>query len=543
MPGTTPLRDSVVVSATFDHSVSDGSVVMASADKISALRGMRDVFSAEYLHARRVQVRLAQHLRLHGYKPVDAPILENTELYLRKAGEDIAARLYEFDYRSRRVALRPEVTASILRAYVEHLQDEPLPLRLQYSGPVFRYEKPQQHRYRQFTLSGAELLGARGPRADAEIIHLACSGLERVGVRDYKLVIGYTGVLEGFLEGLGLRMQLVNFLLRNMENLRKRGIDAVVASLREIYPEYESAATAVSGDNADGKQSQQLINVLREMTDGEAHQAITDLLHSLNIRIDSNRAEGEVIERLLHKIREDQQAPKLQVALDFMGRLGELAGEPAEILPEARALAADFELDCGALDALGRTLVCLADYGAISGSIELDFGLNRGLHYYTGLIFELHCPTSAGEAIQICGGGRYDNLISILGGGEATPALGFAYGIERIASVLAAEAGAPAEAAAVAVIPVADDDFAAGFAIAEELRARGIAAEVSIDGRNLGRSLKRADRRGATLVIIIGGAERAAQTALLREMRSRRERPVALADLAETVEELLSADE
>ena len=517
---------------------------MPSADKISALRGMRDVFSAEYARRRQVQDRLEQHLRLHGYQPIDLPILENTELYLRKSGEDIAARLYEFDYRSRRVALRPEVTASILRAYVERLQDEPLPLRLQYFGPVFRYEKPQQNRYRQFTLSGAELLGAKGPRADAEIINLACSGLEQVGIRDYKLVIGHTDVLEGFLQGLGLRKQLVNFLLRNMENLRKRGIDAVVASLREIYPEYErAAATADGNENRGGSRSQQLINVLREMTDGEAHQAITDFLHSLNIRIDSNREEGEVIERLLQKIREDQQGPKLQVALDFMQRLGELVGEPAETLPQAHSLAADFKLEGRALDALGRTLECLAEYGDIRGDIELDFGLNRGLHYYTGLIFELHCPAETGEVIQICGGGRYDNLVSILGGGEATPALGFAYGIERIASVVNVKNGAASAEGAVCVIPVAEEDFAAGVAIARELRARGVATVVNIDSRNLGRSLKRADRRGARLVIIIGEAERAAQAALLRDMRSRRERTVALAELAGVVEELLSADE
>ncbi len=504
---------------------------------------MRDVFSAEYASQRQVQDRLEQHLRMHGYQPVDLPILENTELYLRKSGEDIAARLYEFDYRSRRVALRPEVTASILRAYVEHWQDEPLPLRIQYSGPVFRYEKPQQHRYRQFTLSGAELLGAAGPRADAEIIHLACSGLEQAGIRDYKLVIGQSDVLEGFLHGLGLRKQLVNFLLRNMENLRKRGSDAVVASLQEIYPEYDGdAATAVGSEMAGGAQSQQLINVLREMTDNEAHQAITDFLRSLNIRIDSNREDGEVVERLLHKIREDQQGPKLQVALNFMQRLGELAGEPMATLRQAQDLATDFKLDGRALDELGRTLRCLAAYGSIAGDIELDFGLNRGLHYYTGLIFELHCPTVGGEVVQICGGGRYDNLVSILGGGEATPALGFAYGIERIASVLKAVGGAPPEEGDVCVIPVADDDFAAAFAIADELRGIGIATEVSIDGRGLGRGLKRADRRGATLVIIIGEAERTAQTAILREMRNRQERRVPRAELAGLVEELLSAD-
>ena len=514
---------------------------MPSADRIAALRGMRDVFSAEYARQRQVQDRLERHLRLHGYQLLDLPILENTELYLRKSGEDIAARLYEFDYRSRRVALRPEVTASILRAYVEHMQDEPLPLRIQYSGPVFRYEKPQQNRYRQFTLSGAELLGVKGPRADAEIINLACGGLERLGIRDYKLVIGHTDVLEGFLQALDLRKQLVNFLLRNMENLRKRGIDAVVASLREIYPEYESATSTTAADG-ENNQSHRLINVLREMTDGEAHQAITDFLGSLNIRIDANRAEGEIVERLLHKIREDQQGPKLQIALDFMGRLGELVGEPATVLRQAQALVADFKLGGAALDALGRTLECLAEYGDISGDIELDFGLNRGLHYYTGLIFELHCPLETGEVIQICGGGRYDNLVSILGGGEATPALGFAYGIERIASVLKPANGAAPVNGSVCVIPVAEDDFAAAFGIAEDLRARGIATEVSIDGRNLGRSLRQADRRGARLVIIIGEAERADQSAILRNMRSCQEGRVPQAKLAETVEELLSAD-
>ncbi|MCE2472007.1 MAG: ATP phosphoribosyltransferase regulatory subunit, partial [Anaerolineae bacterium] len=286
---------------------------------------------------------------------------------------------------------------------------------------------------------------------------------------------------------------------------------------------------AQAGDN----QSQQLIKVLREMTDGEAHQAITDFLHSLNIRIDANRAEGEVIERLLHKIREDQQGPKLQVALDFMQRLGELTGDPAQTLSRARALAADFKLDGGALDALGRTLDCLAEYGDISGDIELDFGL----------IFELHCPTDSGEMIQLCGGGRYDNLVSILGGGETTPALGFAYGIERIASVLEAGANEPPADGDVCVIPVAEADFAAAFTIAEELRARNIATEVSIDGRNLGRSLKRADRRGAALVIIVGEAERAAQMAILRDMRGRQERRVPLAELAGTVAERLNAAE
>ena len=515
---------------------------MATADKITALRGMRDVFSAEYARRRQIQQTLERQLRLYNYVPIDLPILENTELYLRKSGEDISARLYEFDFKNRRVALRPELTASVARAYVERLQDEPLPLRVQYAGPVFRYEKPQQNRYRQFTLAGAELLGAGGARADAELLHLACRGLERVGVRDYKLVISHTAALDGFLRQLGLRKQLLNHLLRNMENLRKRGLSHVVESLQAVFPEFEPAPvegeTAAKPGQAGGSQ---LIDLLRDMTDGEARGAIADFLHSLNIRIDTNRDEAEVIDRLLHKIREDEQSPKLRIALDFMTRLGELIGPPREALPRADALAAEYNLDRTAIAALEEGLACLAEYGELSGELEIDFGLNRGLHYYTGLMFEIHGKTADGEALQLCGGGRYDNLISILGGGEPAPAAGFAYGVERIAHILDTGERASLNRPDVYLIPIADADVAAGNQIANALRARELVVEASIDGRSLRRSLRHADRKGAPLVIIIGEAERERGSAILREMGSHQEWTLPTDELPRRVEELLRA--
>ena len=106
---------------------------MPKAEKIHALRGMRDVISGGLESRRRIQAELEAHLRLYAYQPIELPILENTELYLRKSGEDIAARLYAFDYKSRRIALRPELTASILRAYIERQEAHPLPLRWQYA--------------------------------------------------------------------------------------------------------------------------------------------------------------------------------------------------------------------------------------------------------------------------------------------------------------------------------------------------------------------------------------------------------------------------
>ena len=513
---------------------------MPAVDKINALRGLRDIHSAEFAQYRAIERRLERHLRLHGYRAMDLPILENTELYLRKSGEDIAARLYEFDFKSRRISLRPEFTASILRAYVERLQDEPLPLRIQYSGPVFRYEKPQQHRYRQFTLAGVELLGVKGPRADAEVLHLACSGLERLGIQDYTLTIGHSALLEDFLNRLGLRKQLFNFLLRNMENLRKHGADEVLASLEQIYPELASANAPASDSQASSDKSQQLVNVLREMSQGEAHQAVADFLHSLNIRIAGGRDESEVIEGLLRKIREDQQAPIVQLALAFMSRLAQLAGPPGQVLPAARALAEEYDLERDALASLERALACLDECGERTGITRLDFGMNRGLHYYTGLIFELHGASQDGETIQLCGGGRYDNLVSTLGGSEATPALGFAYGIERLASALPSVSKSPPAAF---VIPVAEADFAGASAIADDLRAHDIAAELSLDARGLRRSLKRANRRGAGLVIIVGEDERRQNAAILRDMVTRDERLVPLAQLADTAREWISAHE
>ena len=514
---------------------------MSSADKIFALRGMRDVFSAEYAARRQIQNELEGHLRLHAYAPIDLPILENTELYLRKSGEDIASRLYEFNFKGRRLALRPEITASILRAYVEGLQDEPLPLRVQYTGPVFRYEKPQQNCYRQFTITGAEMLGASGWMADAEIVYLACAGLEKLGIQQYKLVIGHTEVLAGFLHRLGLRKQLLNFLLRNMENIRKRGMPFVVESLREIDPQLElTAADLHRADTADPIRSQQLVHVLREMSDAEAHQAIADFLYSLNIRIDASRDEGEVIDRLLHKIREDQQGPKLRRALNYMQRLSELVGAPADVLPAARKLLDEYGQHPGALATLESLRKRLAWFGSLNAEIQLDFGLNRGLHYYTGLMFEIHCRSQSGEEIQLCGGGRYDNLVTVLGGSASVPALGFAYGIERIASLL--HVGEPARRSQpdVYIIPIEDADYPCSLEVARGLRGRNVVVEVGIDRRSVRRSLKHADRRQAPIVILIGEAERQRQQMALRDMRNHQEQLVSFDDVQSIVERLLA---
>ena len=170
---------------------------------IEPARGMRDVLPADLAPQLATLARLEQVFASYGYQPIDLPIIEQRDLYGRKLGEELVGKIYEFSFNGRELALRPEWTASVLRAYVGRMQDQPLPLRLRYAGPVFRNERPQRATYRQFTQAGVELIGGPVPRADAECIALACGGLDAAGVRSYRVRIGHIGLVRQLLRALG----------------------------------------------------------------------------------------------------------------------------------------------------------------------------------------------------------------------------------------------------------------------------------------------------------------------------------------------------
>src|SRR5439155_14281677 len=152
------------------------------APTVQPVRGTRDVLPPRRGAERALELRLHRAFALYGYEAIDTPVLEPAELFLRKHGEAIAGRMYTFSYWNRQLCLRPEFTASVIRAYLNQLQDKPLPLRVQYAGPTFRYARPQEEHHRQWTEVGAECVGASGPAADAEILALARQGLEAAGV-------------------------------------------------------------------------------------------------------------------------------------------------------------------------------------------------------------------------------------------------------------------------------------------------------------------------------------------------------------------------
>jgi len=400
--------------------------------------------------------RIAQELfSRYGYEPIYTPVFEHTEVFTRGIGEatDVVSKeMYTFeDKGGRSITLRPEATASVVRAALEHsLTANGQFAKVYYAGPMFRYERPQKGRMRQFWQIGAELLGAAEPSADAELITL----------------------LWRFFEACGIPVGTMRLLLNSMgdENCRPAYRDRIADFIRD-------------------------------------HSS--DLCEECNRRAETNPLRAF-----------DCKNPGCREVMSAAPLLrDELCDDCAEHYSAVK----------GYLDALGIPYI-------------EDPSLVRGLDYYTRTVFEVQVDAGLGSQNAIGGGGRYDRLMQEYGG-PATPGLGFALGFER--TVLAMEAcGAPIEAPSRADVYVARVDesvAAASFALTAALRDAGIPAEEDHQGRSLKSQFKQADRLGARFVAIIGPDELAAGTFTLRDMGTKEESAVPLAQAAAVVTRALES--
>ena len=472
---------------------------------IEAVRGMHDVLPGEQRAAAHGRAAIEAVFVAHGYTPLDLPIIEHRDLYLRKLGEELVGKVYEFSFGGRELALRPEWTASVLRAYVAHLQDQPLPLRFSYAGPVFRYERPQRHTYRQFTQVGIELVGGPAPRADAEILALACAGLDAAGVTDYRVLVGHVGLIRAILGSLGLTERAQGMLVWSLEHLRKAGPAAVGQRLREDAGEPPLGLDLPPG-----------------LDEAQATAWLLRTLAAMQIDLSTGtRTPEEVVARLLRKLRRHDEQAAIERALVLLARLSALSGPPAVTLPALATLLDAESLRLPAYTELRAVLNLIEAHGLDPARVTIDFGIGRGLHYYTGIMFEIDDRSG----LQLCGGGRYDDLVATLGGRGNVPAVGFAYGLERVAA--AATPPPVAQRRDALVAPVSDADYAYAQEVARRLRACGFVASVDVRGRSLGKNLSDAARRGTAFVAIVGIEERESRTLVWRDLAQHEERRVA----------------
>ena len=425
------------------------------------LMGMRDLFEEENRQKLRVQNELQAALSLCGYRTVDTPVLEPTDIFLRKSGGELASQMYSFvEPGGHQVSLRPEFTSQVIRLFLQQNGGVALPVRWQYAGPVFRYTPGESGHGRQYTQVGAELIGAGGAAADAEVLATACGALVSLGLRSLRLVVGDVGAVLGLLRQFSLSERATHYLLNAIGRLREG--EEHLAAVRARAEE------------------------LGLLEQGERHGmgALGQHLAAVDASSDVTfgaRSPAEVLERLARKLQASDDPGQIERAMEFTGALSRLSGAPDDTVERARSLAASYGLDAAPLDTLADCVAALALHDVKDVDVSVDLGLAGGIAYYTGPLFEIW----GGGAVKLAGGGRYDGLVKALGGPDDVPALGFAYSLEPVVDAMA-DAGVMMEDSRggkrALVAPKSPGAVAAALRTAASLRLGGEAAAVALNG-------------------------------------------------------------
>ena len=463
------------------------------------LPGMRDLSQESWMSQKAAQDYLRGFFSLHGYQFLETPVIEPTELYLRKSGGELAARMYTFiDPGGNQVSLRPEYTASIVRHYLDAGIADQLPVRVQYSGPVFRYEG-DGNTYRQFSQMGAELLGSSSPRADAEILSLSYIALSGLGLSGHILQIGDLGVLHRLLEALGLSERATVFILGSLADLKdgQEGLIRVQEKAKQLR--------LLESDS----QQDYIATAIRNMRETEARELLQGLLQWAEVGALGQREPSEVVDRLFRKLRVTDDSARLQRGLEIASRLAMVKGEPESCLEEVNGLIKSWGLSTSVLDGLNEVIELLDVERLRGASIVLDFGLVRGIAYYTGLTFEIRHPSTGNSLV---GGGRYDGLAKALSSSVDIPALGFAYSLEHVLDAIGAAGkardGHVVGPQSVLILAPNGESYKEALRVANNMREDGTPVEMEVCGMSVEESLSYARAKVIREVITVDGQGR-----------------------------------
>lgn len=466
---------------------------MTLSGESAPVRGARDLSEEQLARLAQVQARVQAVLDSYGYGRIDVPVLEHTDLYLRKLGSRVAARMFNVtDQRGERLSLRPEFTGSVIRSYIARGDHSSGPTRWQYAGAVFRDQEDPSHDVpRQFTQIGVELVGAPGPRADAELLGLACDGLAHLGLQGGTLVVGHAGLAPRLLEGLRLSDRVRMYLTSHMDLLHQgpTGMTALRSGLEEVRS-WQGARPLGSGrPDVETPASGDLMGWL--LSEGSA-------------RSTGRRNTADIVRRFRAKVQGADDPADLERAVTLLSRLAAVRAAPDAALSQGRTIVAQAGLDGAPLEDLAQGLESMEAFGSDGTSVVVDLGLTRALGYYTGIIFELYGPN--GTATPVGGGGRYDGLVRALGGPDV-PAMGFAYTLERILQALGTQAVLAVDPNnRVLVVPAEARDFAAAVAYAQQQRRSGRTCLLEFEPCLPAERLDRVRRTGSGRVALVSSA-------------------------------------
>lgn len=436
-------------------------------------RGFRDYFGEEVRGRGAMLARITDVYHAHGFDPLESPAVETVEAlgkFLPDVDRPNEGVFAWDDPDDGWLALRYDLTAPLARVYAQHRMSLPTPYRRYAVGPVWRNEKPGPGRFRQFYQCDADTVGSASVAADAEMCTMLGQALAAAGIdrADFVIRVNNRKVLNGVLEAAGVLdpadpeagTERRGIVLRAIDKLDRLGVAGVRALLGEGRKDESGDFTKGAG---------------------------------------LSEAQAEIIIGFT--------AARQPEAAATCARLRELVGSSVP----GRAGVDELEAIAGLAAGAGAEVV-------------LDPSVVRGLGYYTGPVFEAELTfeilDDKGQRRQfgsVAGGGRYDDLVRRFTG-EAVPATGVSIGVDRLLAALSARRAAPVPAGPVVVTVMDRDRMAAYQAMAAELRAAGIRAEVFLGGGNMGRQLKYADQRASPVAVIEGGDERARGVVQLKDL-------------------------
>ena len=353
-----------------------------------------------------------------GFASADYPVIEPTELFIRKSGGGITGHLYSFiDPGGNKVSLRPEFTSSVIREYLKEPIDTENVVKRQYSGPVFRYNDVSTgNTLRQFTQQGCEIIGASTTDFDAEILRLSLAALSEAGIKSVTVRLGNVGAIRKLLESYGLSEAICLYIFSNVGKLNQNpkklnGILSHAVSLGLVKEnEHRSGSTKEDGSKAESMELVQ--SLMAETLSGNT----------------GRRSRSEIVDRLLKKNSELIGVDVLESSLqDLSGFLNRMAGDYKSIEVKSNNHVIDIEQ----MKYVSDLMNVVGDIGGLEVRVDLDFASQRGLTYYTGFIFDLIVGTASGS-LSLGGGGRYDGLVRALGGDRDVGAVGFAVNVDSI---------------------------------------------------------------------------------------------------------------
>jgi histidyl-tRNA synthetase len=403
--------------------------------RLSCPRGTEDLLPEALPALDHVATAFAAVMDRHGYREIRTPLFEETSLFVRSLGDQsdvVEKEMFTVQRGDTNVTFRPEGTAPVVRAYLQHNLDKIRPFqKLWYGGPMFRFERPQAGRSRQFLQLGIEAIGSLSPLLDVEVVLVAHRAFAAIGLANYRVHLNSIG--------------------------DRQDRDAFRTVLRDHF-------APLLGERCDDCRRRFERNVFR----------------MLDCKVGSCQPSNRRAPQFLDHLRPDSRAR-------FDGTL---------------ALLQQLEVP-----------------------LVVDPTIVRGFDYYTHLVFEVRCP-DLGARDAVCGGGRYDGLVTDLGGPELG-AVGFAIGVTPTLLALRTQghpAMAPRERGVpVFVAPVGDDQRQAAFLLAERLRRQGLGCDTDFEQKSLKALFKAADKRGVALMLVLGPEEIAQGTVKVRVLKDSRD--------------------